>query len=104
VTQQRRDDRLWLLWPVWFVLWALWMLFAYGLLFASSLTYTGLGRVKYHQNHDTQGIQTYTIDLGATGGKVTILADDDLPVAKLLKDSKAVQFTLERVELQHLER
>lgn len=45
-------------------------------------------KVSEARNFDPKGIRTFSLHLGKENGTVTVLADDDLPITKLLATGK----------------
>lgn len=63
--------------------------------------YEGTARVVEHHAYDPADIRTWSLHFGKDGGTVTLLADGDLPLAKLLSRAGHVRV---RIEIANLER
>jgi hypothetical protein len=89
-----------------FVLWVatlLWFLsFACAWSLVAGQAFEQVGRVVEAKNYDPRGIRVWQLQF--QGGTVTVMADDDTALAKVLDRAERVRVSVQPVQLEVLER
>jgi hypothetical protein len=89
-----------------FILWVatiVWLLsFACAWSLVASQAFEQTARVKEASNYDPRGIRVWQLQF--MGGTVTVMADDDTALAKVLDRAERVRVSVEPVKLETLSR